>query len=449
MPRATVRRCGVWLAVVCAMGASSAGAEWPLIWDFDGRTDDAVAAQLGSGGDLWVLTSSSVQGGSTPRAVLLRIDAQGALTWASDEPEISRPVAFALNADGEALVLGRIQSNLRVTAFGPEGQILWSRTRAGLDNDEARFGPDAAPIWDAAGAAWRIPVGIAGDFAAVSFSASGDPLPDRIWSPPSGTAQASSVLPRPDGGLLISGSADVSPSPPGWWTVALDAAGAEVWSRFEDGDTASGVFSGAFLLSSDPVRVWADDETTCGLFSLRLWSFDATTGTPLWEATWPAVDTTNPCRSMTPRSAMLVGNRIVASGISNVFSPTSAFDSVALSFDATTGALAWARSFVGATGALSNNVASTDGGALLATSLFPVPNPGPSPLWLTAWDSEGVACSEPTALLPARVLTTLATADTGWIVVGSSFNSITADDVIVQRTDNPCLVRFVDGFESE
>jgi hypothetical protein len=256
------------------------------------------------------------------------------------------------------------------------------------------------------------------------------------------------VLPRADGGLLISGSASLLPAPPGWWTVALDAEGGEVWRHFSQGAFAAGVFSGAFLLSSDPVRLWANDETECGVFSLLLWSIDAITGDPLWTATWPPQDSPVPCRSMTPHSVVLAGDRVIAGGKSNVH-PLDSEKSVALSFDAVTGASLWARAFDDSTASVvQGQAAATEDKVLLATSLFHQPGED-APLKLSTWYSDGTTCVEATPLQTARVIAVLPTADAGVILVGSRFSASTANDLIVQRTDVPCQWRFADGFESE
>ena len=381
------------------MGTASARADWPLVWDLDGRDDEPVAARRGQGGDLWVLTESYLQGQGSPRAVLLRVAPDGEIVWASADPELTSPTALALRDDGSALAIGRIGTELRVTAFTAAGAIAWSRSRASVAADESLNDLYAAPIWDATAAgaggsgAWRIPCGLAGDFAVLSFTAEGDPLPDVVWSPPSGGGRATSLLPRTGGGLLVAGLTE-SLSPPGWWTVALDAAGAEVWKHFDDGGTPAGVFSGAFLLSADPVRVWADDETFCGLFSLRLWALDAATGAPLWDATWPP-NGSPACNSFIVDSVLLEGDRIVASGVGDVASVGASFDPLASTFDAATGAHQWTQVFSGATTGIRAEVASVGGSALLASTLFPDPNPGPTPLWLAAWDRDGDACGAP------------------------------------------------------
>lgn len=423
-------------------------ADWPLIWDFDGRADEPAAAQLGPGGDLWVLSESYAQGAGTSLSVLLRIGTDGGIVWATDDPGLANPVALALRADGSALALGRSNTVLQVTAFTAEGGIAWSRTRTEVAPDFVFTGPHASPIWDEAAAAWRIPTGIGGDFAVVSYAANGDALPDLLWSPPEGTGKVTSILPRAGGGLLISGLVEDDP-PPGWWTVALDAAGVEDWKHFENGETVAGAFSGAFLLSAEPVRVWADDETHCGLFSLRLWSLDAATGAALWDATWPTTGFPG-CDSFTPDSVTLSGGRIVAAGVGNVASVSASFDPIVVSFDAATGGTEWERIFVGATTGIRAEVASVSGTALVASTLFPQPNPGPTPLWLSSWDRDGATCASPFEVLPARIQSSFATPSGHWLLVGDafSFSGTTADDLVIQRVNAPCGALFADGFES-
>lgn len=440
-------------SAVFALAGLAAGvaarADWPLVWDFDGRPDKPVAARVGAGGDLWVLSESYAQGAATSHGVLLRIGPDGEILWATAAPELPQPTGLALRAGGRALAIGRSSSTLRVTAFSDSGAVEWSRTRTGVAPELVFTGPRSAPIWDEAAAAWRIPAGLGGDLAVLSFTEDGDPLPDVLWSPPTGTGSVTSILPRPGGGLLISGVVE-DDSPPGWWTVAFDAAGTEVWSRFEDGGTPAGAFSGAFLLSADPVRAWADDETGCGLFSLRLWSLDAATGAPLWTATWPPAPG---CATFTPDSVTLAGDRIVAAGVGNVPVLAASFDAVTAAFDAATGELAWTRVFAGATTGIRSEVVSVGGTALVATTLFPLPNPGPTPLWLASWDFAGDTCAAPVEIVPARVEASFALSGAdgaGWLLVGDGFNfdGATTNDIILQRVADPCGTLFADGFET-
>lgn len=447
------------LVAALLAGAAGARAEWPLIWDFDGRGDDPVAARLGangaSEGDLWVLLSSYAQGQASPQAVLLRIAPDGGIVWTGEDPDLHRPQAMALRDDGTTLVVGREGTGIRVSAFDAAGTLAWSRSRSGVAADIALDGPQASPIWDesaAGGGAWRYPCGVGGDFAVLSFSAAGDPLPDLLWSLPAGDGRATSLLPRPGGGLLVAGLRE-NVAPPGWWTVALDSAGTEVWSTFDNGGTVAGIFTGAFLLSADPVRLWADDETHCGLFSLYLWALDAATGAPLWDTTWPPNGVPN-CDSFTPDSVVLAGDRILAAGVGSVAGIGASFDPIAVSFDAATGVNQWSQAFVGATTGIRAEVASPGGGALIASTLFPSPNPGPTPLWAAAWDRDGASCGAPRELLPARVNAALPLPAAGGtaaaLLVGYAFQfaGSSLEDLVVQRLEDPCAGLFRDGFES-
>lgn len=440
-----VRRTG-GLVLALLLAVAQARAEWPLVWDFDGRSDTPVAARLAPDGDLLVLLESYSQGSGVPSAVLARIDPTGEVSWATADHELSAPAGLALAEDGRVLALGRTGGTvLRVTSFSPAGAIEWSRTRSGLSPDFAEYGPAAQPVWDAPVSAWRVPSGLGGDLVVLSWTAAGDPLPDRLWSPPSGEAVATAVVPRPGGGLLVTGRVDLVV--PAWWTVALDAAGAEDWSWFEDGGTDAGTFSGAFPLSADPQRVtvWADDETGCGLFSLRLWSLDAATGAPLWDATWPPP---GGCTSFIPDVVSLSGDRIIASGATTHLGSPSSPDAAAIAFDAATGITLWERSHHRDTNAIRADLASFDGTALVASTLFPPVNPGPTPLWLSPWDRNGDACAEPFELLPASVAASFADAAGRWLIVGSASAGVTGIDLVVQRVEDPCRALFADGFES-
>ena len=444
-PGARRRRRLAGTGAVLLLAAAAAHAAWPVIWDYDGRSDQPVAAALAPGGDLVVLVEAWAQGASAPCGVLLRIGPDGQVAWATPDCELTGPTGLALAGDGRALALSRVGGNLRVTAFTATGAIDWSRTRAGLVPETPFMGPAAQPVWDAAAAAWRIPAGLGSDFAVLSWNAVGDPLPDLLWTPPAGDAVATAVAPRPGGGVVVSGWVDLTV--PGWWVVALDAAGVEAWRRFEDGGTAAGLFSGAFPVAVDAARVtmWADDETGCGLFSLRLWSLDAATGAPLWATTWPDPPA---CDYFIPDVVRLAGDRILAAGATTVFGGAASPTTAAVSFDAADLQPVWAREFAGTTNTIRAEVASAGGAALSASTLFPPVNPGPTPLWTAAWSRDGVACGAPVELLPAYVAASFADAAGRWLLVGYGAPGTTGSDLLVQLVADPCTALFRDGFES-
>lgn len=442
--------------VLAGLGmASPVHAAWPLTWDNDGAADDAIATRLGPNGDLYLLATSDTVG-DPPHAVLLRVDPEGNVVWTGIDLDMRTPLSFALRPDGGVLVTGRETGNtLRATSFAAvDGSVQWSRTRADVTWSEAFFGPDAEPIWSVFDAGWWIPMRQGDDFAVVGYDAVGDPLPDWTWTPPNGPGGASTVRPLLDGGLYVGGSSDGDFGPdgeaPGWWIVATDEFGSELWSHFEDGDTPAGNFSNAFLLESansgegatDAVIAWADDETAHGVFSLRLWSLDPDTGDELWAATWPPPG----LFSFTPQSVVVSDDRVVASGFTDAFGNFG--DAVAISFDAATGDVVWERIFSGGTRAIETAVVTDNGSALLATSLFPSPNPGPTRVWTSTWNRAGDACSPPQEILPARIVGAVRAGPDLWLIAGNGSEMDTLNDVVVQQLADPCTFIFANGFES-
>ena len=114
----------------------------------------------------------------------------------------------------------------------------------------------------------------------------------------------------------------------------------------------------------------------------------------------------------------------------------------------TTGNLVWERTFGDASTSLASAVTGTGGSALLATSMFPVPNPGPIPSWRSAWDGSGMECGPPQALLPARVTTATLGSLGNWLVVGWHHHHQSGADLVIQRLDDPCAGLFADDFET-
>lgn len=439
-------RIQVCFALVLGCMATAAHGSWPFAWDLAGRSDTPVAALPTEDGGLQVLARAHAVGEPAPRSVLLDIGDDGSLRWTREVPG-PPAVALARGPDGSTAALARAASAFSLSIIDATGQLLWSRARSDLDPEETFFGRSAGPAWDAQAGAWRVPAGRAGGFVVLSFAADGTPLPDLTWSPPQGDGSASSVLPRPTGGLLVAGTVDTSP--PGWWIVAFDAAGVEQWRRFEDGGTAAGVFSAAFLLQADPVLAWAGDETTCGLFSLRLWSLAAADGAPRWARTWPETGAPPACDSFQPRTTVLADGAVIAAGQGDAPTGGSGFDAVVVRFDAAGGAPLWARAYTGATTTLESLAAPTAAGVVLAASLFPPVNPGPVPQWAATWDTIGAPCAPPRRLADARGVALVPGADTVY-AVGYAAGRVTqasGDDVLVQRVDDPCAGRFGDGFE--
>jgi hypothetical protein len=431
-------------ALIVAAGCESARADWPLVWDLDSRDDTPIAATLGVGDDLWLLSASLVQLSSSKRAVMLRIDARGAVLSATPDPAMSSPIAMALRPDGNALAMEHWHGDLRVTAFGPDGAILWSRTRSGLISPfDTRIGPQL--IWDDENGVWCIATGISGAFAALSYTSSGEPLADRLWPPATGSGSATSLMPREGGGILLSGVGFKDGSsnfPVRWWTVALDANGNEIWHHVQETGTHGSAFGGSHLLSADPVRVWADGENDRGVDSLLLWSINATTGDPLWVSRWPVqVNPVNGDR-LKPQSVAITDDRILVSGLGQLGSSTIDSDVLMLSFDATDGSLVWLRSPVDQTHSIATAVSTFAGATMLAISQFPQPNPGTSRLWTAAWNRDGVECAPPIEVLPSRIIESLATASGDRILVGSE-----SGDIVVQSVADPCRVIFRDGFD--
>lgn len=439
-------RVPVLIALASGCSATDARAGWPFAWDLAGRSDTPVAALSTDDGGLQVLALAYAVGEPSPRSVLLEIGADGGLRWTR---EVTGPnaVALARGPEGSTAVLSRAASQFALSTVDATGQLQWSRTRSDLSPKEAFFGRSAGPAWDAQAGAWRVPAGRAGDFVVLSFAPDGTPLPDLTWSPPQGDGSASSVLPRPSGGLLVAGTVDSTP--PGWWIVAFDAAGVEQWRRFEDGGTAAGVFSGAFLLQADPVLAWADDESTCGLFSLRLWSLAAADGAPRWARSWPETGAPPACDSFQPSAAVLDGGAVVAAGRGDAPTGGSGFDAVVLRFDAASGAPTWARAYTGTSTTIESFATPTPSGVLLAASLFPPVNPGPVPHWAVAWDTSGTPCAAPRRLADSRGVALVPGADTVFVVgyAAARVTTGSGDDVLVQRVDDPCAGRFGDGFE--
>jgi outer membrane protein assembly factor BamB len=442
--RPALRGVAATFVVTALSSVTPSHATWPLLWDLDSRGDTAIAARRGAEGDLWVLVQSHVQATAASRTVLLRIDENGEIVWTGTDPEMATPSGLAVRADGTALVTGQEGgSTLRATSFAAlDGGIEWSRSRADVTWTEPSFGGLAQPIWSSGDSSWKIPLRQDGSFAVVTFDDVGTAQPDFLWNLPSGTGGATSLRQRPGGGFYVAGTFDGTPEAPGWWTLAVDAAGTVLWSHFDDGDTGAGIFSGAFLLDGDEdeLLAWANDETLFGVFSVRIWSLDPADGMELWSSSWPPAGTD----SFDAHSVVVSGDRAIVAG--SAFGPT--IKTSALSFDLADGDLVWQREFQGATSTTSTALSSLAGSALVASTLFPPVNPGPSPLWASAWNRDGAPCSAAEELLPARVVASLHDGSGSWYVVGTAFSSDTLEDVLIQRLQDPCSVLFADGFES-
>jgi outer membrane protein assembly factor BamB len=429
------------LAWAMAVSAPPLRAQWPLLWDGGGSSDDAIAATLGPADRLYVLVRSSQSGTPT---VLLCVDVDGSIVWQGVDPGMTVPLGLTVREDGTALVVGSAPGSiLRSTAFtASDGALQWSRDRADVSWTPPRFGDPAQPVWSATEERWWIPARKNGEFVVLNYDEAGNSTEDWTWPLPNGEGGASSVRPRAGGGFYVAGSLEAGPLPPGWWTVAVDALGSELWSHFEDGDTPFDTFSNAFLLGQglDELILWANDETDFGLFSLRLWALDPEDGSRLWAVTWPEDSMSH----TETRSVVASGGRVLAAGSTEAFGSTA--EAFLLSFDATDGDLVW-TSGTGQVGTTEARLASRDGSALLALTQSPV-IPGPPPLSTFAWSRDGQSCSESLELLPGRVVATLLGAEGQWWVVGMTFSPENGNDVLIQQRFDPCFQVFGDGFET-
>ncbi len=423
--------------------STPAYADWPVIWDGESRGDISITAQLGDGDDhLYVLAQTYVQSTASPRASLLRLRPSGSIEWLGIDSEMRNPASMALHPSGSTLVAGiGAGSAVSITSFSAvDGSVEWRRSLVDAVWGDQMFGTPAEPTWSESDAEWWMPVGKNGKFAVVGYDIAGTAIPEWSWAPPAGIGSATAVQARTGGGFFVAGTFHDGATPPGWWTVAVDGSGGELWRHFDDGDTGADLFSGAKFLATedDSLIACAIDETACGVFSLRLWSLNPTDGTERWSRSWPPP---GDCSSFVPHSVVASGDRIIATGGSTALSNT------VLSFDNADGALLWQREFSGSTSVVNSAVSSRDGSALVATSLFPNPNPGPLPLWAAAWDRSGTACGEPQELLPARVTASVRGRGNRWLIVGYGFSSETLEDIVVQAVRSPCGLLFGDGFE--
>lgn len=440
---------GMVAGVLLLLTVTAVHGAWPFTVGDSSSLYEALDLQLGESDDLYVLATHH-QIPNPKEAVLLRINSEGSVVWEGVDPQMSRPVSFALRPDGSALVAARQDDGIRVTAFSAlDGSIMWSRERTDLEWTPPLFSEHyPSPIWSEVHVGWRIPLQKGGDFAVAGWNVNGEPTPDWIWTPHKGSGGASSVRARPDGGLYVAGSVQAAgEQAPGWWIVASDASGVELWSDFEDGDTQASIHSNPSFLApwtapvgdGDPLIAWANDETNFGLFSLRIWSLDTATGNLLWATTWPPPGMT----SFDPESVVLSAGSILATGSTDAFG--SSGDAAVLSFDANTGALNWEAGYAVPTSVLSTAISSGAQAALLSASLFPVPNGSPTPLRTAAWNPDGTPCSDTPELLPTRVVASVYVQPNSWFALG---NGSAPGQFIIQRLGNPCTtLLFADGFE--
>lgn len=443
------RKMGWTLALAGVAAQGDSAPSWSVVWD-GGANDRTVAAGFSAAHGIRVLTES----GS-----LLAISAEGVVLWTVETGLEGEMKALSLRDDGVTAVLAETGSgfpvrDLHFAVVDAGGALLWSRMRADAGGRMGIREQVPAPYWDEAGQRWLLPGRVQSDFAALGYTDTGTELPDIRWTPPTpsaaSTLRASSVLPRPGGGVLLAGIVfPIVQGPtavPVWWTVALDAGGNEVWRNVSDGGTQHDAFSGAHLLSADPVILWANDETACGVFSLHLWSLHPQSGQALWARTWPLETAAPDCKGFisgfSPDEVRIDGASIVAGGL--------VAENIAQVFaaDADTGLPRWHATQ--GSQMIATRLALGPDDIMLLSSQFPPGGSGAPPLIASAWRSHGVQCQSPQQVAGANMRLLAAWADNQGrrFLVGTRWSAATFEDVVVHMDAGlGCGPLFKDGFE--
>lgn len=418
----------------------SASTVWSLTWN-GGAQDEPVAADFLPSPGLRVVTWSGT---------VLAISSQGELLWTAETGLSGDAKAIRLRADGSMALLSETP-NLHLTVLDSGGTLLWSApgpVAPGPDGIHGRLQP---PWWDEAGQRWLVAAGIERDFAALAFTDDGAALPVLRWAPPAPehvkVLRATSLLPLTAGGVIMSGlvyPASSGPaSPPVWWTVALDGHGAELWRQLSDGGTARDAFSGAYLLASDPIVLWANDESDCGNFSLYLWALDAATGNEIWRRTWPLLPTPS-CDGFDPLDVVVDSGSIWAHGLLKQHS-TGLFNAPqVLKLDPGSGVLQW--SATDGHDMLRAVASPGNSGVTLLSSGFPTS--GALPVVASSWDASGNACRHATLMTQMTPLAAWQLVDGDRLLVGRRFDPTTGEDLEVTRVRGlDCNDLFASGFE--
>ncbi len=341
--------------LVVLLFAATAGAEepplvaWDHIWNGPANSDDhGRLAAFDPAGTLYVAGTTYESGiGANRRDYFVQqFDPAGNLAWTryygaegNDEPS-----GLLVTSSGDVVVTGLALEDTLVTvttiSYDPAGTVLWSTSFPLVDSNWLNFPPQLTS--DADG---NLLIGATSDnnFLVLKYSPVGTLLWDRAYAGPAGGMDLSTGIATAAGNVYVTGIAyGDGGGDNAIATVKFDASGTFQWEQFESGDIGSAFTAVGVAVAPDGnVVVVGNTESVCGVFQVRTWKLNATTGTAMWVETFPD----EPCKSVEAVDmAIADGGDVVVAGYGAVDGPTIHFHTLRYGPD---GQSRWHRAFDG------------------------------------------------------------------------------------------------------
>jgi dienelactone hydrolase len=251
------------------------------------------------------------------------------------------------------LFAGPMLSAGPITAAAPavDGAVLWTRRYNGPGNayDNAQSlaaSPDGTRIF-VTGWSWNAGTGY--DYATFTYdAASGAALWARRYNGPgNGADEAKSIASSPDGSrIFVTGNSIGAGTDSDYATIAYDAAtGTVLWAKRYNGPGNNSDEANSIAASPDGSSVFVTGHSYGGLgtgYDYATIAYDAATGTVLWARRYTGPGNATDGALSVATSA--VGSRVLVTGLSGF---GTSFDSVTIAYDGATGFVVWARRFNG------------------------------------------------------------------------------------------------------
>ena len=285
--------------------------DWAQLWNGpDNHDDEAMAVAVDPGGDVLVAGTTYQLGVGANREdiALLRYAPDGTLLWFRryGGDGFDAPSTVIIPEPGKTLVAGQTwdgtQDNATVLLYDVAGTLLWERQLPLGGILPLGFVPRLAR---AADGSLYLCASAGGDYLIAKLDADGNVLWTHSYDGPAGGVDlAVDLAVDANGAVVVTGVVDADAFPRSYGTVKVDADGVFQWEQFESGDFGSLTdFVRVAVAPGGDVLLAGGPESTCGVFEIRSWRLNGSTGAQQWLQVFPP----NPCHSASPAALAVDG----------------------------------------------------------------------------------------------------------------------------------------------
>ena len=264
--------------------------DWAQLWNGpDNHDDEAMAVAVDPGGDVLVAGTTYQLGVGANREdiALLRYAPDGTLLWFRryGGDGFDAPSTVIIPEPGKTLVAGQTwdgtQDNATVLLYDVAGTLLWERQLPLGGILPLGFVPRLAR---AADGSLYLCASAGGDYLIAKLDADGNVLWTHSYDGPAGGVDlAVDLAVDANGAVVVTGVVDADAFPRSYGTVKVDADGVFQWEQFESGDFGSLTdFVRVAVAPGGDVLLAGGPESTCGVFEIRSWRLNGSTGAQQW-----------------------------------------------------------------------------------------------------------------------------------------------------------------------